>query len=148
MSKFCDNKYTQSSYPLIFNGIDYLHIAIIYIQNYMYVQKYKNLYHQQTLKLWRSWTYKVAGFSLIALFTRILKVTVFVSGTLEVFTVVAKVIFLHLFVILFTGGVSASVHAEIPHPPPGSRHALPPEQTPRHPPGNRHTPPGVDSPQE
>ena len=35
--------------------------------------------------------------------------------------VVAKVIFLHLFVILFTGGgesVSASVHAGIPPPPP------------------------------
>ena len=31
--------------------------------------------------------------------------------------VVAKVIFLHLSVILFTGGVSASVHAGIPHPP-------------------------------
>ena len=36
--------------------------------------------------------------------------------------VVAEVIFLHLSVILFTGGGSASVHAEIPppgkHPPP------------------------------
>ena len=42
--------------------------------------------------------------------------------------VVAKVIFLHLFVILFTGGVSASVHAGIP-PPPRSRH-----------------PPGADTP--
>ena len=54
--------------------------------------------------------------------------------------VVAKVIFLHLSVILFTGGgVSASVHAGIP-PPPGSR---PPwEQTP---PGSRH-PPGADPP--
>ena len=31
--------------------------------------------------------------------------------------VVAKVIFLHLFVILFTGGVSSSVHAGIPLPP-------------------------------
>ena len=58
---------------------------------------------------------------------------------------VAKVIILHLFVILFTGGVSASVHAGIPprvdtpqrrspradNPPehtPQSRH--PPEQTP------------------
>ena len=50
--------------------------------------------------------------------------------------VVAEVIFLHLFVILFTGGgggVSASVHAGIPHPP---------EQTcPR-----EHTPPQVDTP--
>ena len=57
--------------------------------------------------------------------------------------VVAKVIFLHLFVILFTGGVSVSVHAGIPHPP-GSRHLpradTPPEQTP--PPGaDTHTPP-------
>ena len=52
--------------------------------------------------------------------------------------VVTKVIFLHLSVILFTGGVSASVHAVIPltprsrHPPradvPQSRHPL--EQTP------------------
>ena len=44
--------------------------------------------------------------------------------------VVAKVIFLHLSVILFTGGVSASVHAGIPHPPgadtPQSRHPPPP----------------------
>ena len=44
-----------------------------------------------------------------------------------------KVIFLHLFVILFTGGVSASVHAGIP--PPRSRH----------PPG-ADTPLGVDTP--
>ena len=45
--------------------------------------------------------------------------------------VVAKVIFLHLSVILFTGGGgSASVHAGIqPAPPPGSRH-----------------PPGADTP--
>ena len=50
--------------------------------------------------------------------------------------VVAKVIFLHLFVILFTGG-SASVHAGIP-PPPRTRQTppwdqadtpLPPDQT-------------------
>ena len=45
----------------------------------------------------------------------------------------AKVMFLHLSVILFTGGVSASVHAGIHTPiqektPPGSRH--PTEQTP------------------
>ena len=59
--------------------------------------------------------------------------------------VVAKVIFLHLSVILFTGGVSASVHAGIPHSPW--------EQTPpgadspggRHPPG-ADTPPGADNP--
>ena len=43
--------------------------------------------------------------------------------------VVAKVIFLHLSVILFTGGGSASVHAWIPPPapdqtPPGTRHPL------------------------
>ena len=50
--------------------------------------------------------------------------------------VVAKVIFLHLSVILFTGGVSASVHAGMPTPPPGadtpSREQTPPtrEQTP------------------
>ena len=51
--------------------------------------------------------------------------------------VVAKVIFLHLSVILFTGGgVSASVHAGIPHTP-WSRH--PPEQT---------HPRGADTPQE
>ena len=37
-----------------------------------------------------------------------------ISGRNEV---VAKVIFLHLSVILFTGGVSASVHAGIPLPP-------------------------------
>ena len=90
--------------------------------------------------------------------------------------VVAKVIFLHLSVILFTGGkVSASVHAGIAPPradtPPLSRypqadtpHPLgrhTPEQTPprsRHPPGadtpwSRHTPqsrhpPGADTPKE
>ena len=52
--------------------------------------------------------------------------------------VVAKVIFLHLLVILFTGGGSALVHAGIP----------PPEQTPagsKHPPGSRH-PPEADPP--
>ena len=68
---------------------------------------------------------------------------------------VAKVIFLHLSVILFTGGgVSASVHAGIP--PPWSRtlwkqtppRADPPEQTPQEqtPPWSKHppeqTPPG------
>ena len=61
----------------------------------------------------------------------------------------AKVIFLHLSVILFTGGVSASVHAWIPSArsrhPPRSRHT--PEQTPpgaytRPPnPRSRHPPP-------
>ena len=69
--------------------------------------------------------------------------------------VVAKVIFLHLFVILFTGGVVVVVvsqkalrqtppGADTPRdqtppgsrPPPGSRHPLPREQTP---------PPGADS---
>ena len=52
--------------------------------------------------------------------------------------VVAKVIFLHLSVILFTGG-SASVHAGIPpirSRPPWSRH---------HPPRNRHYPPRADT---
>ena len=47
--------------------------------------------------------------------------------------VVAKVIFLHLSVILFTGGVSASVHAGILLGPPGIRPPLPPppwDQTP------------------
>ena len=81
----------------------------------------------------------------------------FVTGRNEV---VAKVIFLHLSVILFRGEVSASVHAGIPHTHP------PPEQTPpradtpqsRHPPGadipleqtspwSRH-PPGADTPLE
>ena len=77
--------------------------------------------------------------------------------------VVAKVIFLHLSVILFTGGVSTSVHAGIPHPPrsrhtPQSRHPpradtpplrkqTPPwEQTP--PPGSRHTPPEQTPPRK
>ena len=60
--------------------------------------------------------------------------------------VVAKVIFLHLFVILFTagGGVSASMHAGIPTPPdqtppPRTRQTTPPDQTPPppHPPPPR-----------
>ena len=91
-----------------------------------------------------------------------------------------KVMFLQASAILLTGGggVSASVHAGIPHPPPlreqtppgadtpGSRHPpgadTPWEQTPpwsrhsprsrhprsRHPPGSRHTPPGADTPWE
>ena len=66
----------------------------------------------------------------------------FVTGRNEV---VAKVIFLHLFVILFTGGVSASVHARIPHPPgadtPRSRH---PQS--RHPPGADTPPPREQTP--
>ena len=70
----------------------------------------------------------------------------------------AKVMFLHLSVILFTVGVSASVHAEIHTPPaadtplpPGSRHPLeadtPPRRHPpsRHPRGSRH-PPGKQTP--
>ena len=70
----------------------------------------------------------------------------------------AKVIFLHLSVILFTGEVSASVHAGIP-PLPRSRHTPPlaagtpgsrppQEQTPqaRHPPEQTHTPLGVGTP--
>ena len=64
--------------------------------------------------------------------------------------VVAKVIFLHLFVILFTGGgVSASVHAGIPPPleqtPPRADTPLgadPPEQTPP----EAGTPPGLSTP--
>ena len=82
---------------------------------------------------------------------RILLECIIITGRNEV---VAKVIFLHLSVILFTGGVSASVHAEIPPPPPeqtpsGTRHPpgpdTPPEQTP--PPRSRH-PPGADTPPE
>ena len=53
--------------------------------------------------------------------------------------------FLQVCVILFTGGVSASVHAGIPPPqeqtPPGVD-TLPLEQTP--PIGSRHPPPGAD----
>ena len=60
----------------------------------------------------------------------------------------AKVIFLHLFVILFRGG-SASVHAGMPPPPPGSRDAIPGSRH-RHPPRSRHppeqTPPAADTP--
>ena len=56
----------------------------------------------------------------------------------------AKVMFLQVCVILFTGGVSASVHAGIPHPP----EQTPQEHTPpgsRHPPRNQ-TPPGLSTP--
>ena len=59
-------------------------------------------------------------------------------------TNVAKVIFLHLFVILFTGGVSAAGGCGIPActeaDTPWSRH--PPEQTPP----RADTPPGADTP--
>ena len=59
--------------------------------------------------------------------------------------VVAKVIFLHLFVILFRGGMSASVPAGIPHPP-GADPS--PEQTPpRSRPPRADTPPGSRHPQ-
>ena len=61
--------------------------------------------------------------------------------------VVAKVIFLHLSVILFTGGVCLSACWDTTPPeqtPPGSRH--PPEQQPpprsRHPPRSSSPPPG------
>ena len=51
-------------------------------------------------------------------------IVLFITGRNEV---VAKIIFLHLSVILFTGGVSASVHAGIQHPPEAD---TPREQTP------------------
>ena len=55
--------------------------------------------------------------------------------------VVAKVIFLHLFVILFTGGVLSQCMLGY-HPPPGSRHLpLGADTTP----GSRHPPPGADT---
>ena len=65
-----------------------------------------------------------------------------------------KVMFLQVCVILFTGGVSASVHAGIhplpleQTPPPRSRH--PPEQTPpqEQTPLGADTPPGADTPLE
>ena len=80
--------------------------------------------------------------------------------------VVAKVIFLHLFVILYTGGCSASMHAGIPtpldqantpldwirhqaDPLPWTRQTPPQDQTPppdqADPPQIRHTPPGSDT---
>ena len=58
--------------------------------------------------------------------------------------VVAKVIFLHLFVILFTGGGSASVHAGIPPPPPREQTLLPSRSRP--PRGSRPLPPGKQTP--
>ena len=70
----------------------------------------------------------------------------------------AKVMYLQVCVILFTGEVSASVHAGIPNPPPpGSRHTHPPradtpqEQTPpqsRQPPGADTHPLRADTPPE
>ena len=86
-------------------------------------------------RLYHGWV-KVAKFRLWKHINRFV-----ITGRNEV---VAKVIFLHLSVILFTGGgVSASVHAGMPSPKssnPWSRHL--PEQTPpksRHPP-EAHTP--------
>ena len=60
--------------------------------------------------------------------------------------VVAKVIFLHLSVILFTEGVSASVHAGIPPP---QEQTPPKADTPqgRHPP-KADTPLGPDPPEQ
>ena len=65
--------------------------------------------------------------------------------------VVAKVIFLHLLVILFTGGGSALMHAGIPTPPPPRNQAPTPltRQTPPgpgRPPGNRQPPPDQADP--
>ena len=60
--------------------------------------------------------------------------------------VVAKVTFLHLFVILFTGGMSEAAPRE--QTPPWSRHTTP-EQTPprsRHPQSRHPPPPGADTP--
>ena len=73
----------------------------------------------------------------------------FITGCNEV---VAKVMFLLVCVILFTGGMSASVHAGIPDTPPGADTPLgadtPREQTP--PTKSRHSPtpeqtPGIRS---
>ena len=103
----------------------------------------------------------------ILMFRLLLVYFIFVTDRNEV---VAKVIFLHLSVILFTGGVSASVHAGIPHLPPRADTPLGAD-TPwsRHPPRSRHpleqtppprrdppradtpweqTPPRADTPQE
>ena len=53
--------------------------------------------------------------------------------------VVAKVIFLHLFVILFKGGTVVVSHKALRQtPPPRTRHPPPPEQA--------HHPPGPDTP--
>ena len=59
--------------------------------------------------------------------------------------VVAKVIFLHLSVILFTGGDSASVHAGIPPREQTPRDQTPPGPPGTDPPGSRH-PPGKQTP--
>ena len=111
--------------------------------------------HAGTLVASQSVTQEVAGLSPFTVMTNIF------TGRNEV---VAKVIFLHLFVILFTGGgVSASVHAGIPpsradtplgadtpwEQTPPLEADTPPEQTP---PRSRHippeqTPPGADTPQ-
>ena len=65
----------------------------------------------------------------------------FITGRNEV---VAKVIFLHLFVILFTGGGSASMHAGIPpRSRPQQSRPPPPEQIPPH-----QAPPGPGTPPE
>ena len=65
--------------------------------------------------------------------------------------VVAKVIFLHLFVSLFTGGVCLSACWDATPPPPRSRDASPGSRHP-HPPRSRHppeqTPPAADTPPE
>ena len=63
---------------------------------------------------------------------------IYLTSIITIRNKVAKVMFLHLSVILFTGG-SASVHAGIPPPGPGT----PQEQTPPRP----GTPPGADTPQ-
>ena len=61
----------------------------------------------------------------------------FITGRNEV---LAKVIFLHLFVILFPGGEYLTRYT--PHP--GTRYPLPPDQV--HPPGTRYTPPRPGTP--
>ena len=75
------------------------------------------------------------------------RLIIFITGRNEL---VAKVIFLHLSVILFTGGgvcLSACWDTTPPweQTPPRSRHTPPMEQTPpldETPPGSRHPPPG------
>ena len=61
--------------------------------------------------------------------------------------VVAKVIFLHLFVILFTGGGEGVVsHKALRQNPPWTRHTTPPEQTPPDQTPPRADPPRADPP--
>ena len=60
-------------------------------------------------------------------------------GLITVRNEVAKVMFLHLSVILFTGGVSASVHAGIPPAPLPQEESSPPGR--KHPPRRKHPPP-------